>query len=165
MDDKKTAAVQIIVGEDTTLKAPVFVNQFRVVKEENLIKLFICFNSSGQNFFSGLFIINEQTCLFNKSDTVKYYDRVANTFSTLNPASETAVAVGSPELFYGNFLECCHFGDLAQIRLVYIGMIQLVKAAQAPQPKGPSIPGLVACVLNLPIAAQMGIIKKIYLDA
>jgi hypothetical protein len=86
-------------------------------------------------------------------------------FLLYRPRLKPIFAVGTPELFYGNFLECCHFGDLAQIRLVYVGMTQLVLASQAPQTKGSPIPGLVACVLNLPVAVQIGIIKKVYMDA
>src|ERR1035437_9059195 len=117
--EQKEISFGIKVREDSILKPPIFVNQFRVLNENSLVHLFVNFNYSGQNLFSGLILINESTITLNKDSVSPYYERILNSSPQDSPADETVFTGGTPQVFHGNFLEFSHYGPLAQVRLIY----------------------------------------------
>ena len=164
MPENKEISLSISVREDSILKPPIFVNRFRVVKEDGLVHVFVGFNSAGQNLFSGLILLNDQTIVLNKHSVAPYYERLLDSNPQDHPAEEIPFTGGTPQLFYGNFLEFSHYGDLAQARLIYFSIwhLAVVNKSRA-KSQAVDVPAETACVLNMPLALQLGMIRKIFL--
>lgn len=93
-EQKKEISFGIKVREDSNLKPPIYVNQFRVLNADGLVHLFVNFNYSGQNLFTGLILVNESTITLNKESISPYFDKLLNSNPQEGPTEEAGFAGG-----------------------------------------------------------------------
>ena len=155
---QKSERVEIQVTEQIPLGAHHYANQYRTARDSDVISLFLGFGSSGQIASSVLLLVNSMTVNMNRESVTQYYDRLINAFPDGRPAEESPWIAASPTTYYGNFCDYSHFGPLAQIRLVYFSIRQLALAESRRETK---VNGQTSCVIDMPVAIQLGILKKI----
>jgi hypothetical protein len=134
-----------------------FANQFRFTRDDPTSTLFFGYNQRGQMLSTVAFIVPNVTLANAKVSMLDFYERLRGGVS-LPPGgmSDFAISSGS-KVLYGNVVDASQSGDMAQFRLCFFNMRQLINP-------GPEIHAKEVASVDMPVTLLLILIREVFVE-
>ncbi|HEY3855899.1 MAG TPA: hypothetical protein VGO67_16035 [Verrucomicrobiae bacterium] len=148
----KPGQISLKQDESTTIPA-IFANSYNVLFEKGIVRVNFACLSAGQLLKGATVFLPNDLILSNKDETVDYFNKMQD----VKPDEPTPFFSEKFDVFYGQIFAFSRSGQMSETNPLFV-RLHLLATATA------SAPCVATVSINMPIEAQLGIVKAIYID-